>query len=175
MALLPTDVVYQEPYRNLFGCVAHNTNAELGKWIILDADLELDRLGGAFLGVDTATKKVVLVDGDNTGSKLIGWANRSVDKRLYKVGEQMHTFFDNQITFQLPVDGDPATVRETIDKMRLGDTFALKVVTEADGRKVQKVDPTAGSPNACVSILDTAQPGRDYVRVRMIPGKVNMA
>ena len=185
-------VVYTEPYRNLFGCVAANRNAELGKWVELPKELNLHRLGGAFVGY--AGADIVLVDGANTTGKLLGWANRSVDKQKYAAGEQMHILFDNEITFQLPVIYTPAAAppggwnsweeqhaadmieaRKVIDAMKFGDTFALKVVTDADGNPVQKVDPAGEAANALVSIVDIDQPGRDYVRVRMIPGKLNMA
>lgn len=186
-------VVYTEPYRNLFGCVAHNRNAELGKWVELPKELNLHRLGGAFVGYNAAGE-IVLVNGANTTGKLLGWANRSVDKQKYAAGEQMHILFDNEITFQLPVIYTPATppsggwasweeehnanmlaARAVIDAMKFGGVLALKVVTDADGNPVQKVDPAGAAADALVSIVDIDQPGRDYVRVRMIPGKLNMA
>lgn len=184
-------VVYTEPYRNLFGCVAHNRNAELGKWLELSKELNLHRLGGAFVGY--AGNDIVLVDGANTAGKLLGWANRSVDKQKYGVGEQMHVLFDNEITFQLPVIYPEAAepsggwasyeekyaanmieARKVIDVMKFGQALALKVVT-IDGNPVQKIDPAGAAADALVSIVDIDQPGRDYVRVRMIPGKLNMA
>ena len=67
-----------------------------------------------------------------------------------------------------------AKAREVIDVMQFGATYALKVVT-IDGVPVQKVDPAGAAEDALVSIVDIDQPGRDYVRVRMIPGKLNMA
>ena len=185
-------VVYTEPYRNLFGCVAANRNAELGKWLELPVALKLHRLGGAFVGYSGTD--IVLVNADNTSGKLLGWANRSVDKSKYAAGEQMHILFDNEITFQLPVIYTPATApaggwtsweeeyaanmveaRKVIDAMKFGDVFALKVVADDDGNPIQKVDPAGVAANALVSVVDIDQPGRDYVRVRMIPGKLNMA
>jgi hypothetical protein len=187
---MATNVVYQEPYRNIFGCVAVNRNAELGKWVELNQALKLNRYGGAFVGYDSSGKIVLATAAVVAAGKLLGWANRSVDKQDYAVGEQMHILFDNEITFQIPVDytaasgpfasweeeqaANMAVVRPIIEAFTFGQTFALKAVT-VGGVPVQKLDPAGATANVLVSIVDIDQPGRDFVRVRMIPGKTNMA
>lgn len=154
---------YNDQYRRPIAAIAVFGSDSYGTWVPADADLSLPELGGKFVGRLTAGGNIALIDGNNTGATILGWAHVSPHvPHSVKAGDEFLLVSNPDITLQLKVS-DPTK----IPNLKLGQTYGLKVV---DGEQV--IDLNVANTAHVVAIKDTDHPGHGMVRVKMINSKI---
>lgn len=158
---------YSDQYRKPLATVALSGGDSYVKWIDVDANIVFDAEGGKIIGRATAGGLLALVDGDNTGGTVLGWAHVSQHEPHTPIGGKLPLRSNPEMVFQMPVS-DPAQ----IPALKVGATYGLKVVA---GKQVIDLDPL--NTDHIVVIADPELPGAKWgmVRAKLINSKVTLS
>lgn len=148
-------------------------NGDAGRWIELDKLLHLPPEGAKFIGRITTEGadlgKLGLIDGSNTGGKVMGFLSISINANFtqtdiharaatplydYAVGEKVYMITDNTGHFLVKVNGD-------ISAVKAGMSYGLKIV---DGEQLLDVASAGNGPVVVTDEITESQ--RGFVRVK---------